>query len=68
MQVEWTKCERKLPKLGQRVLGVNQFGEMQVCSLEKYWKDKDAQFIIVGVYEFYPRYWTPLPLPFIENL
>lgn len=59
--MEWVKLSNETPPLDTKVLCINQFFEMQVCSLEKRWRDSDATFWSSEYSIFYPTHWMDLP-------
>lgn len=59
--MKWISVKDRLPALGERVLGVDQFFEIQAMHREKTWKDEPEIWYIVGMYIFYPTHWMPLP-------
>ena len=60
---EWISVEDRLPKMGERVLGINQFDECEVISREKPWKGTPEQWSWGTFGIFYPTHWIPLPEP-----
>lgn len=59
---EWISVKDRLPPREQRVLGIDQYGDQEVCNIDIPWShETEPRWQKYEGAEFDPTHWMPLP-------